>query len=89
MEKDRVYNIISTDPHLSAAQSAPTPHNSLVVHHAFVIRLGYEGDHTGWRGWIQHVASGRTSVVCSAGELIAFVEEHVGNLAEPHKGGLR
>lgn len=47
---------------------------------SFVLRIWWEEE--GWRGWVQHAASGETRYFEQVEDLISFVEVHTGLLAQ-------
>ena len=47
---------------------------------SFVFRILRERDRPGWKGWVQHAASGESRYVQTIAELLDFVEQHAGEL---------
>ena len=57
--------------------------------HSFVLRIWRErGDaSSGWRGWVQHAASGDAYYVDRLADLVAFLETHTGPLGAMSQAG--
>jgi hypothetical protein len=50
---------------------------------AFILRIWWEeDDHPLWRGWVQHTGTGESRYVQHLGDLLAFLEERTGPLAQ-------
>ena len=47
---------------------------------SFVLRIWWEEE--GWRGWVQHAASGETRYFERLADLLAFVEAQTGSLEQ-------
>lgn len=56
---------------------------------SFVVRIWRERGQPGWQGWVQHAATGESASVRRIDELLAFIEERAGRLAEPNRQGLK
>ncbi len=55
---------------------------------AFILRLWQEdneNDSRIWRGWIQHVGSGEKVFVQNLTDLLDFIEQHFGALADANR----
>ena len=47
---------------------------------SFVLRIWWEEE--GWRGWVQHAASGESRYFARLADLLAFVEAQTGPLGQ-------
>ncbi len=56
---------------------------------SFVVRIWRERGQPGWQGWVQHAGTGESASVRGIDELLAFIEERAGRLAEPDRKGLK
>jgi hypothetical protein len=56
---------------------------------AFVVRIWREEGRSEWRGWVQHVHTGDSTLVQSLDELVAFIECRTGKLTDLERKGLR
>jgi len=56
---------------------------------SFVVRIWRAEGNPGWRGWVQHVGSGKSGLVQNLSELQAFVERWTGQLDNSSQKGLR
>ena len=44
--------------------------------HSFILRIWRQAPNRGWRGWVQHTASGKTATLRNLFDLLVFIERY-------------
>ncbi len=47
---------------------------------AFILRIWWEDGASGWRGWVQHISTGRFTYVRTVEGLLAFIQRFTSDL---------